>query len=120
MKKQKIRVISIILYALLGFCILASIILGLNFVSLKTFYAKYVPISILNGFYIVWFLVILFSFALPVIKRIREEQEKPVSNILFGSGTLLISALLSTFVFFFSTFMFLFYVSLRCGGFHAS
>lgn len=122
MKKGKIRSISYVLWLLLIFCMFLTIGFGFSGIPIPRIFIETdnIPLFVLNIFFGIWFLSILSSFALPVIKRLREEKGEEVSEILFGSGILATAALFSLIVFMISVFSYLFYIGLRCGTFHAS
>lgn len=117
--KKYIKTISLILYVLLVICLIFSILSGFAFPPIGIFNTDTIPLFILSLFYVTWFISILSSFLLPIIKRLKEKKGKQTSNILFGSGTLLVLALFSLIVFFFSMISYLFYIGLRTGTFHA-
>lgn len=118
-EKKYIRMFSLVLYILLVFCLIFSILSGFTFLPINLINTDTIPLFILSLFYVTWFISISSSFLLPIIKRLQEQKEKVTSNILFGSGTLLVLALFSLIVFFFSIISYLFYVGLRTGTFHA-
>lgn len=117
-KRGYIRTISFILYFILVFCLIFATLSGFTFLPLSIINTDNIPLSMLSVFYVIWFIGILLSFLLPIIKRLQEEKGKETSDILFGSGTLLIFALLSFIVIFFSIISYLFYIGLRTGNFH--
>lgn len=119
MTDKKVRKISFAVYAILVLCPLIATSLGFTFLPVKTTYADVLPLAVLQGLFVVWFAGIVAAFLLPIIKRVQEDKEKEVSNILFGSATLLVSALISVFLIGMSGFAYLFYIGLRMGTFHA-
>lgn len=120
MKQRKyLKTTSAILYVALTLCLIFSTLSGLSLLPISFINTDSIPLFILSAFYILWFICIAISFLLPILKRILEEKGKETSNILFGSGTLLIFALFSLFMIFFSTISYLFYVGLQTGHFHA-
>jgi len=115
-QKGRIRTISFILYTVLVLCLIFATLSGFTLSIINT---DTIPLFILSTFYIIWYISILYSFLLPIIKRLQEEKGKESSDILFGSGTLLVFALLSLIVVFFSTISYLFYIGVRTGNFHS-
>ena len=118
-QKGRIRTISFILYTVLVLCLIFATLSGFTFLPLSIINTDTIPLFILSTFYIIWYISILYSFLLPIIKRLQEEKGKESSDILFGSGTLLDFALLSLIVVFFSTISYLFYIGVRTGNFHS-
>jgi len=118
-QKGRIRTISFILYTVLVLCLIFATLSGFTFLPLSIINTDTIPLFILSTFYIIWYISILYSFLLPIIKRLQEEKGKESSDILFGSGTLLVFASLSLIVVFFSTISYLFYIGVRTGNFHS-
>ncbi|WP_461810899.1 hypothetical protein [Faecalimonas sp.] len=120
MKQRKyLKTASAILYVALTLCLIFSTLSGLSLLPITVINTDSIPLFILSAFYIIWFICIVVSFLLPIIKRVLEEKGKETTNILFGSGTLLVFTLFSLFMIFFSTISYLFYMGLRTGHFHS-
>lgn len=91
-----------------------SFLLGFSVFSINWNYADLFPKIIINIYYIIWFFCIIFSFILPIISLLKKKP------LICSSSKFYIMALISSLIFASSFYIYLWYLSIESGGFHAA
>ena len=103
-----ILLVSVVIFPAISF------LLGFSVFSINWNYADLFPAIVLNIYYIIWFFCIIFSFILPIISFLKKKP------LICSSSKFYIMALISSLIFASSFYIYLWYLSIESGGFHAT